>query len=71
MRAVTRVLKHVVRWLERRFPEKMTTDQVMSKFVDYERRLAMLETAVVSVKSETQKLKIFNGISQLTGMNGE
>lgn len=71
MRFLTRVLGNVVRWLEHRFPEKMTTDQVMSKFVEYERRLAMLETAVSSVKTETQKLKIFNGISQLTGMNGD
>ncbi len=49
----------------------MTTDEVVGKFVEYERRLAFLESQILAVRNETQKLKIFNGIAQMTGLNGE
>lgn len=73
MTAIINALAAVTRWLERRFPEKMTTRDVMAKFVEYETRLTILERQeeLKRLRADVQKIKLFSGIAAITGVNGD
>ncbi len=73
MRFIVEMLSGLTRWLESRFPEKMTTRDVMAKFIEYETRLAILEKQeeLKRLRADVQKIKLFSGIAAITGVNGD
>lgn len=69
MKAIRYVLRAVVGWLDRKFPDRLTPEQVDGRMKAVEARLESLERFVPQVRVEIAKCKMLVGVEQLTSVD--